>query len=196
MQTINEVNSNPLLSRDFELIQGRQPMINTQAKKYLKHIDDAAAKYKINYNKAREAAKLFKMGDLEGALRKVWGNKLEVETVNAEENGHTTTTTYTIDCYGTFTDKITRKGPDFYSRSITATYNDNPNPGFALSSVFYVDVKRNGNNFEGQIERATLDAFRSVPCALIYNILFTCWDSTNISTICSPLYIKLRKKLG
>ena len=177
-------------------MQGRQAMLNVQAKKYLKLIDDAASRYKINYNKAREAATLFKQGDFEGALRKIWGNKLEIETVNNEEGGHTTTTTYTIDGYGTFTDKITRKGPDFYSRSITATYKDVPNPGFSLSSIVYVDVKRNGNNFEGQIERATLDAFKSVPCALIYNILFTCWDSTHVSTICSPLYIKLRKKLS
>ena len=57
------------LSRDFEVGIN---VLSNQTKQWLKALDAAVEKYGFTYDNCREAAKKFKMGDFEGALKTIW----------------------------------------------------------------------------------------------------------------------------
>ena len=59
------------LSNDFELVK-KNPLNTTIARKYLKELDSRVATLGLTYEQCREAAKLFKLGSFEAALKKIW----------------------------------------------------------------------------------------------------------------------------
>ena len=73
MKHINEMinEASEKLSRDFEVGVN---VLSKQTKTWLKELDAAVEKLGLSYDDCRSAAKQFKTGDFEGALKTIWGN--------------------------------------------------------------------------------------------------------------------------
>ena len=191
MKNINELicESSTKLSRDFEVIDNA---LSNQTKSWLKYLDAAVEHYNLTYDKCREAAKKFKLGDFEGALKTIWGNKLDVETTKSENGGNTTIKIYTIPNYAVFTEKIEYKNNAFV-HLITGTYDENPTPGYSLGTIIAISGKGENNEIELIDDRKTREALSGRNTANIYNILFVGVD-IHSKFISKPL-LKLKKPL-
>lgn len=191
MKQFNEMvnEASDLLSRDF--IVGTNALSN-QTKGWLKELDAAVEKYKLSYDQCRLAARKFKLGDFEGALKTIWGKKLDVEVVNSENGGNKTVRTYTVDGYGVFTETIEFKDRSFI-HSVTAKYNDCPTPGYSLGTIISVSGKCETSSIEVTADTLAGEAFSRRNTANIYNILFVCCD-INSKFISKPM-LRLKKSL-
>lgn len=180
------------LSKDFELIGSD---IHTQtAKKFLKELDNKVEELSLTYEQCREAAKLFKLGNFGGALKKIWKGKVKTES-NHSDDGAVETYTYIVNGYAEFTEKIIRRNNSSYSHIITASYVNNPSPSYPLGTVIHVDIKANSYNFEDMQERSNKLAFLGRSTAAIYNILFVCFDGYDMSRVLSKYHLKIRNKI-
>lgn len=190
MRQFNEIitEAEDRLSKDF--IVGSNALSN-QTKAWLKALDTAVETNKLTYDKCREAAKQFKRGDFEGALRTIWKNKLDVETTNSENGGNTKTRIYTIDGYATFTEKIEYKNTAFV-HTITGTYINCTTPGYSLGTIISVSGKSDGD-IEVFDDKLTTTALAARNTANIYNILFVGMDIP--SKFISKPMLKLKKSL-
>ena len=180
------------LSKDFELVK-KNPLNTTIARKYLKELDRRVLELGLTYDQCREAAKLFKTGNFEAALRKIWKGKVKV-TVNHINDGSIETYTYDVNGYGTFVEKISRNGKR-YSHIITAKYIDNPYPSKALGTVIEVEERANKDDFEATQDKVNREAFMHRSTAAIYNILFVNMDGHDMSAVLSKHNIKLKNRL-
>lgn len=181
------------LSKDFELV-GSDIFTETAAK-YLKELDARVNELGLDYQQCREAAKMFKQQNFQGALEKIWGkNKIKVDT-NHMMDGAVETYTYTVVGYGVFKEQYTRKNGNTYIHTITATYDDNPCPSYPLGTIISVNLKANNYNFEDIQERANKEAFLGRSTAAIYNILFVNYDGSDMSRVLSKRHLRLKNKL-
>lgn len=180
------------LSKDFELLK-KHPLNTTVARKFLKQLDSRMLELGLTYEQCREAAKLFKTGNFEAALRKIWKGKVKV-TVNHINDGSIETYIYDINGYGTFVEKIARNSK-LYSHTITAKYLDNPYPSKALGTVIEVSEKASNTDFEAVQDKANHEAFMHRSTAAIYNILFVNMDGHDMSAVLSKHNIKLKNRL-
>jgi hypothetical protein len=176
------------LSRDFEVGIN---VLSNQTKGWLKELDAAVERYGLDYDKCREAAKKFKMGDFEGALKTIWGNKLEVD-IEKGENGGSIRKTYVAGDYAVFTEKIDYKNGTF-THSITGRYSETPTPGYSLGTIIAVSGKADSSDIELVDDRCTREAFAARNAANIYNILFVGCD-IHSKFISKPM-LKLKKTL-
>lgn len=181
-----------LLSKDFELVK-KNVLNTTIAKKYLKSLDSRMIELNLTYEQCRDAAKLFKLGNFEAALRKIWKGKVKT-SVNHINDGSIETYTYDVAGYGTFIEKISRNNKQYY-HTITAKYTDNPYPSKALGTVIEVSEKANNSDFEELQEKANKEAFLHRSTAAIYNILFVNMDGHDMSAVLSKHNIKMKNKL-
>ena len=112
MKNFNEIicEAEEFLSSDFEV--GKNVLSN-QTKTWLKELDKAVKKNKLNYKQCRTAAKQFKTGDFESAVKTIWGDKVDIETTNSENGGNIKVKTYSINGYGTFTERVEYKNNAF-----------------------------------------------------------------------------------
>ena len=189
MNTFNQIyEGSERLSRDFEV--GKTPFAK-QTKQWLKLLDEAVEKNKLSYDKCREAAKKFKMGDFEGALRTIWGKKLDVEIKNSENGGSSKIKYYEIAGYGTFTEKTDYKGSSF-SGSIIGSYVNCSTPGYSLGTVITFSGRGDGD-IEIAADKAATEALQNRNTANIYNILFVGIDIP--SKFISKPMLKLKKPL-
>ena len=190
MRQFNEIitEAEDRLSKDFTIGSN---VLSNQTKAWLKSLDAAVEANKLTYDKCREAAKQFKKGDFEGALRTIWKNKLDVETTNSENGGNTKTRIYTIDGYATFTEKIEYKSNSF-SQSITGSYISCSTPGYSLGTIISVSGKHEGD-IEAFADRMATAAMAARNTANIYNILFVGMDIP--SKFISKPMLKLKKSL-
>ena len=191
MKHINEMinEASEKLSRDFEVGVN---VLSKQTKTWLKELDAAAEKLGLNYDDCRSAAKQFKTGDFEGALKTIWGNKLEVDVVKSENGGNSTTITYTVGDYAVFTEKIEYKNGTF-AHSITGRYSETPTPGYSLGTVISINGKADPSEVELIDDRKTREALSARNTANIYNILFVGADIH--SKFLSKPMLKLKKSL-
>lgn len=191
MKTFNEIicESSDRLSKDFEVGVN---VLSNQTRAWLKTLDSAVEKWKLSYDQCRDAARKFKLGDFESALKTIWKNKLDVEVKNSENGGNLTIKTYTIDGYATFTERIEYKNGSF-AHSITGRYDENPTPGYSLGTIISVYGKGEGHNVESVDDRMTKEALAARNCANIYNILFVGCDIQG-KFISKPM-LKLKKSL-
>lgn len=191
MKTFNEIicEASDRLSRDFEVGVN---VLSNQTRTWLKELDAATERWKLGYDQCRDAARKFKLGDFEGALKTIWKGKLDVEVKNSENGGNTTVKTYTIDGYATFTERIEYKNGSF-SHSITGRYDENPTPGYSLGTIISVYGKGEGHNVESVDDRLTKEALSARNTANIYNILFVGCDIQG-KFISKPM-LKLKKSL-
>lgn len=191
MKTFNKIicESTDRLSKDFEVGVN---VLSNQTRAWLKTLDSAVEKWKLSYDQCRDAARKFKLGDFEAALKTIWKNKLDVEVKNSENGGNLTIKTYTIDGYATFTERIEYKNGSF-AHSITGRYDENPTPGYSLGTVISVFGKGEGHNVESVDDRMTKEALAARNCANIYNILFVGCDIQG-KFISKPM-LKLKKSL-
>lgn len=180
------------LSKDFELVK-KNPLNTTIARKYLKELDSRVATLGLTYEQCREAAKLFKQGSFEAALRKIWKGKVKV-TNSHMNNGSVETYTYDVKGYGIFVEKISRNDKQ-YSHTITATYTDNPYPSKSLGTVIEVSERATNYDFEAVQDKANKEAFLHRSTAAIYNILFVNMDGHDMSAVLSKHNIKLKNRL-
>jgi hypothetical protein len=191
MKTFNEIicEASDRLSKDFEVGVN---VLSNQTRTWLKNLDAAMERWKLSYDQCRDAARKFKLGDFEGALKTIWKGKLDVEVKNSENGGNTTVKTYTIDGYATFTERIEYKNGSF-SHSITGRYDENPTPGYSLGTIISVYGKGEGHNVENVDDRMTKEALSARNTANIYNILFVGCDIQG-KFISKPM-LKLKKSL-
>lgn len=191
MKGFNEIicEANDRLSKDFEVGVN---VLSNQTRTWLKSLDAAMERWKLSYDQCRDAARKFKLGDFEGALKTIWKGKLDVEVKNSENGGNSTTKTYTIDGYATFTERIEYKNGSF-AHSITGRYDENPTPGYSLGTVISVYGKGEGHNVENVDDRMTREALSARNTANIYNILFVGCDIQG-KFISKPM-LKLKKSL-
>lgn len=191
MKTFNEIicEASDRLSKDFEVGVN---VLSNQTRTWLKNLDAAMERWKLSYDQCRDAARKFKLGDFEGALKTIWKGKLDVEVKNSENGGNSTTKTYTIDGYATFTERIEYKNGSF-SHSITGRYDENPTPGYSLGTIISVYGKGEGHNVESVDDRMTKEALSARNTANIYNILFVGCDIQG-KFISKPM-LKLKKSL-
>lgn len=191
MKTFNEIicESSDRLSKDFEVGVN---VLSNQTRIWLKNLDAAMERWKLSYDQCRDAARKFKLGDFEGALKTIWKGKLDVEVKNSENGGNTTVKTYTIDGYATFTERIEYKNGSF-AHSITGRYDENPTPGYSLGTIISVYGKGEGHNVESVDDRLTREALSARNTANIYNILFVGCDIQG-KFISKPM-LKLKKSL-
>lgn len=183
---VNEASNR--LSKDFEVGVN---VLSNQTKGWLKELDAAVDKYKLNYDKCRLAAKQFKQGNFEDALRTIWGNKLEVEITNSENGGNAKTKIYRAGNYAVFTEKTIYKNTSF-ARTVTATYTTCSAPGYSLGTIITVNGKAEGD-VDVAVDRASDTAFAARNTANIYNILFVGVDIP--SKFISKPMLKLKKPL-
>ena len=176
------------LSRDFEVGIN---VLSKQTKSWLKELDAAVEKYGLSYDKCRDAAKQFKTGDFEGALKTIWGNKLEVDTEKTN-NGTSITKIYTAGDYAVFTEKIEYKNGT-YIHSITGKYSEIPTPGYSLGTVIAISGKAEPADVELIDDRKTREALAARNTANIYNILFVGCD-IHSKFISKPM-LKLKNRL-
>lgn len=181
-----------LLSKDFELTK-KQPLNTTIARKFLKQLDSRMNELGLTYEQCREAAKLFKVGNFEAALRKIWKGKVKV-TANHINDGAIETYTYDVIGYGTFIEKIIRNSKH-YEHTITAKYTENPYPSKSLGTVIEVSEKASNTDFEAVQDKANKEAFLHRSTAAIYNILFVNMDGHDMSAVLSKHNIKLKNRL-
>jgi hypothetical protein len=184
---INEASER--LSRDFEVGVN---VLSKQTKNWLKELDTAAEKYGLSYDKCREAAKQFKTGDFESALKTIWGNKLEVDTMKSENGGNIVVKTYTVGDYAVFTEKIEYKNGSFV-HAITGSYTETPTPGYSLGTVIAISGKGEPAEIELIDDRKTREALAARNTANIYNILFVGCDIH--SKFLSKPMLKLKNRL-
>jgi hypothetical protein len=177
------------LSRDFEVGVN---VLSKQTKSWLKALDAAVEKYGLSYDKCREAAKQFKTGDFENALKTIWGNKLEVDVVKSENGGNIVVKTYTAGDYAIFTEKIEYKNGT-YVHSITGRYSEIPTPGYSLGTVIAISGKAEPAEIELIDDRKTREALAARNTANIYNILFVGCD-IHSKFISKPM-LKLKNRL-
>jgi hypothetical protein len=191
MKTFNEIicEASDRLSKDFEVGVN---VLSNQTRTWLKNLDSAVERWKLSYDQCRDAARKFKLGDFEGALKTIWKGKLDVEVKNSENGGNTTVKTYTIDGYATFTERIEYKNGSF-AHSITGRYDENPTPGYSLGTIISVYGKGEGHNVESVDDRLTKEALAARNTANIYNILFVGCDIQG-KFISKPM-LKLKKSL-
>lgn len=191
MKGFNEIicEANDRLSKDFEVGVN---VLSNQTRTWLKSLDAAMERWKLSYDQCRDAARKFKLGDFEGALKTIWKGKLDVEVKNSENGGNSTTKTYTIDGYATFTERIEYKNGSF-AHSITGRYDENPTPGYSLGTIISVYGKGEGHNVESVDDRMTREALSARNTANIYNILFVGCDIQG-KFISKPM-LKLKKSL-
>jgi hypothetical protein len=176
------------LSSDFEV--GKNVLSN-QTKTWLKELDKAVKKNKLNYKQCRTAAKQFKTGDFEGAVKTIWGDKVDIETTNSENGGNLKVKTYTIAGYGTFTERVEYKNSSFI-HTITGTYINCSTPGYSLGTVISVSGKSDGD-IEVFNDKLTTAALAARNTANIYNILFVGIDIP--SKFISKPMLRLKKSL-
>ena len=190
MKQFNEMitESQDLLSRDFEV--GQTPY-SKQTKLWLKELDKAVTKLNLTYKQCRKAAKEFKLGNFENALKTIWGDKLDVEVINSENGGNSKTIHYDIAGYGSFTEKIEYKNNSFFG-SITGSYVNCSTPGYSLGTVITFSGKAEGD-VEIAADKAATQAMQTRNTANIYNILFVGLDVP--SKIISKPMLKLKKSL-
>ena len=177
------------LSKDFEVGVN---VLSNQSRTWLKALDAAVEKWGLSYDQCRDAARKFKLGDFEGALKTIWKNKLDVEVRNSENGGNSTIKTYTIDEYATFTERIDYKNGSF-THSITGRYVANPTPGFSLGTIISVFGKGETHSVEMVDDKMTKEAMAARNTANIYNILFVGCDIQG-KFISKPM-LKLKKSL-
>ena len=191
MRQINEMinEASEKLSRDFEVGVN---VLSHQTKSWLKVLDAAVERYGLEYDKCREAAKQFKQGDFEGALRTIWGKRLEVDITKSENGGNITTKVYTAGDYAIFTERIEYKNST-YIHTITGRYSETPTPGYSLGTIIAVSGKAEPNEIELIDDRESRKAFASRNTANIYNILFVGCD-IHSKFISKPM-LKLKKTL-
>lgn len=191
MKLINEMinEASEKLSRDFEVGVN---VLSKQTKTWLKELDATVEKLGLSYDSCRSAAKQFKTGDFEGALKTIWGNKLEVDVVKSENGGNSTTITYTAGDYAVFTEKIEYKNGAF-AHSITGRYSETPTPGYSLGTVISINGKADPSEVELIDDRKTREALSARNTANIYNILFVGADIH--SKFLSKPMLKLKKSL-
>lgn len=191
MRNINEMinEASAKLSRDFEVGVN---ILSNQTKAWLKALDTAVERYGLNYDNCREAARKFKTGDFEGALKTIWGNKLEVDITKSENGGNITTKVYTAADYAVFTEKIEYKNGTFV-HTITGTYSETPTPGYSLGTIIAISGKAESNVIELVDDRKTREALSARNTANIYNILFV--GSDIHSKFISKPMLKLKKTL-
>ena len=183
---INEASER--LSKDFEVGIN---VLSKQTKEWLKALDNAVEKLGLNYDTCREAAKQFKLGDFEGALKTIWGKQLQVDTTKYD-NGTITIKTYIAGDYAVFTERIEYKNGSFI-HNITGKYSETPTPGFSLGTVINVIGKADSNDIEIIDDRKTREALAARNTANIYNILFVGCD-IHSKFISKPM-LKLKKSL-
>lgn len=176
------------LSKDFEVGVN---VLSKQTKDWLKALDAAVERLNLSYDDCRAAAKKFKLGDFEGALRTIWGKQLEIDT-NKSDNGTSVTKTYIAGDYAVFTEKIDYKNGSF-AHSITGKYSETPTPGFSLATIISIYGKAEPNDFEIIDDRKTHEAMAARNTANIYNILFVGCD-IHSKFISKPM-LKLKKSL-
>lgn len=184
---INEASER--LSRDFEV---GISVLSKQTKSWLKELDAAVEKLGLDYDKCRMAARQFKKGNFEEALKTIWGNKLEVDTMKSENGGNIVVKTYTIDEYATFTEKIEYKNGSFV-HTITGSYSETPTPGYSLGTVIAISGKGEPAEIELIDDRKTREALAARNTANIYNILFVGCDIH--SKFLSKPMLKLKNRL-
>ena len=191
MRNINEMinEASEKLSRDFEVGVN---ILSNQTKAWLKALDSAVERYGFNYDDCREAARKFKTGDFEGALKQIWGKQLEIDTTKSENGGNITTKVYTAADYAVFTEKIEYKNGTFV-HTITGTYSETPTPGYSLGTIIAISGKADSNVIELVDDRKTREALSARNTANIYNILFV--GSDIHSKFISKPMLKLKKSL-
>lgn len=183
---INEASER--LSRDFEV--GKYALA-TQTKAWLKELDKAVEKYGLTYDDCRSAAKQFKKGDFEGALKTIWGKNLDVQ-IEKSDNGGNITKVYTAGEYAIFTEKIEYKNGSF-THNITGQYSETPAPGYSLGTIIIVSGKADPADIELVDDRKTREALAARNTANIYNILFVGCD-VHSKFISKPMLV-LKKAL-
>lgn len=193
MKSIYEAKTPTKLSKDFDVVGNDIATIT--ARKFLKQLDERVEQLGLDYEQCREAARLFKKGDFEGALKKIWGKSKVKTSTNHTNDGNVETYIYDVDGYGTFTEKFVRKGLSMWSHTITAVYKDNPSPSFSLGTIIGVEVKRTSMDFDRLQELSTKESFLNRSTAAIYNILFVCMDGHDMTSVLSKYHLKLRNKL-
>ena len=191
MRQINEMicEASEHLSRDFEVGIN---VLSNQTKTWLKTLDSRVESLGLKYDDCREAARKFKTGDFEGALKMIWGKRLEVDTVKSENGGNITTITYTAGDYAVFTERIEYKNNAFI-HSITGKYSETPTPGYSLGTIISVSGKAEQSDIEMTDDRAIRSALSARNTANIYNILFVGCDIH--SKFLSKPMLKLKKSL-
>jgi hypothetical protein len=177
------------LSRDFEVGINA---LSSQTKSWLKTLDAAVERHSLEYDKCREAAKQFKQGDFEGALRTIWGKRLEIDVTKSENGGNVTTKVYTAGDHAVFIEKIEYKNGT-YSHIITGRYSETPTPGYSLGTVIAISGKAEPSEIELIDDRETRKALSNRNTANIYNILFVGCD-IHSKFISKPM-LKLKKTL-
>lgn len=190
MKSIYEAKTQTKLSKDFEIVS--KDLKSVASRKFLKQLDERVEQLGLDYEQCREAARLFKKGNFEGALKKIWGKSKVKTSTNHSNDGLTETYIYEIDGYGTFTERVVRKGISMWSHTITAVYVDNPTPSYPLGTIISAELKSNN---EREQELASLNAFAHRSTAAIYNILFVNMDGYDMTASLSKYHLKLRNKL-
>lgn len=176
------------LSRDFEVGVN---VLSNQTKEWLIALDNAVEFYDFDYDKCRQAARKFKLGDFEEALKTLWGDKLDVDVNNSADGGDTIIKTYTVSDYAVFTEKIIYKNGSVV-HTITGKYTSCPTPGYSLGTIISFSGKSDGN-LEILDDRLTKKALSDRNTANIYNILFVGCDIH--SKFLSKPMLKLKKAL-
>ena len=191
MKQINEMirEASEKLSRDFEVGVN---VLSKQTKTWLKELDAAVERLGLSYDDCRAAARQFKTGDFESALKTIWGNKLEIDVTKSENGGNTTVKVYTAGDYATFTEKIDYKNGTF-THSIIGRYTETPTPGYSLGTIIAVAGKADPTDVELVDDRQTRAALAARNTANIYNILFVGADIH--SKFLSKPMLKLKKSL-
>lgn len=177
------------LSRDFEVSAN---VFSKQTKTWLKELDARVESLGLTYDQCREAARKFKTGEFEAALKTIWKKKLEVDVQRSDNGGNITVKTYTVSEYAVFTERIEYKNGTF-THSITGRYSEIPTPGFSLGTVIYVNGKAQPHEFEIIDDMEARKALASRNAANIYNILFVGCD-IHSKFITKPM-LKLKKSL-
>ena len=191
MRQINEIinEASEKLSRDFEVGVN---VLSKQTKTWLKALDAAVERLGLSYGDCRTAARQFKQGNFEGALKTIWGKDLEVDITKSENGGNTTIRVYTAGDYATFTEKIEYKNGTFV-HSITGRYSESPRPGYSLGTIIAISGKADPAEVELVDDRRTREALAARNTANIYNILFVGCD-IHSKFISKPM-LKLKNRL-
>ena len=190
MKNVTEIfeATNGKLSKDFEVGTN---ILSNQTRMWLKKLDAAVEFNGLDYDTCRKAARQFKTGDFEEALRTIWGKTLEVD-VEKSNDGTMIVKTYVAIDYAVFTEKISYKN-GAYIHSITGKYSESPTPGYSLGTIISVSGKAETHNVEIVDDKAVRAALAARNTANIYNILFVGCD-IHSKFISKPM-LKLKKSL-
>lgn len=69
MKSIYEAKISTQLSKDFDVVGN--DIAAVASRKFLKQLDEQVKQLRLDYEQCREAARLFKKGNFEGALKKI-----------------------------------------------------------------------------------------------------------------------------